>query len=62
MKIGGTGKTYLYNGIAAYYRAQGKVVICVATSGIAAVLLDGGQQLILSLRFPYILLQNQPVE
>ena len=43
MKIGGTGKTYLYNGIAAYYRAQGKVVICVATSGIAAVLLDGGQ-------------------
>ncbi len=39
---GGTGKTFLYNTILAYYRANNKQVIAVASSGIAATLLDGG--------------------
>jgi hypothetical protein len=39
----GTGKTFLYRAIAAYFRAQGKVVLCVASSGIAAQLLPGGR-------------------
>lgn len=38
----GTGKTFLYNALCSHYRAQGKIVICVASSGIAAQLLPGG--------------------
>jgi len=40
---GGTGKTFLYRGLAAHFRTQGKVVLCVASSGIAALLLPGGR-------------------
>ncbi|XP_048611725.1 ATP-dependent DNA helicase pif1-like [Brassica napus] len=39
---GGTGKTYLYNTIIAKLRSVGKVVVPVASSGIAALLLPGG--------------------
>ena len=39
----GTGKTFLYNYLCCYYRGQGKIVICVASSGIASLLLPGGQ-------------------
>ena len=39
---GGCGKTYICNTIAAAVHAQGKVVLCVASSAIAALLLDGG--------------------
>lgn len=37
----GTGKTFLYSVICNYYRAQGKIVLCVASSGIASLLLPG---------------------
>ena len=40
---GGTGKTFVYNTICAKIRSQGKIVLCVASSGIAAVLLSGGR-------------------
>ena len=40
---GGGGKTYVCNTIAADVRAMGKVALCVASSGIAALLLDGGR-------------------
>src|SRR6202165_293499 len=40
---GGTRKTFLYKGVAAYFRSQGKVVLCVASSDIAALLLPGGR-------------------
>lgn len=40
---GGTGKTFLYKGIAAYFRARNRAVLCVASSGIAALLLPGGR-------------------
>jgi hypothetical protein len=40
---GGCGKTFVCNTIAAAVRAKGKVALCVASSGIAALLLDGGQ-------------------
>lgn len=39
----GTGKTYLYKCLCSYLRANGKVVLCVASSGIAAQLLPGGR-------------------
>jgi len=40
---GGCGKTFVCNTIAAAVHAQGKVALCVASSGIAALLLDGGR-------------------
>jgi hypothetical protein len=39
----GTGKTFLYRCICSSLRAQGKIVLCVASSGIAAQLLPGGK-------------------
>jgi PIF1-like helicase/Helitron helicase-like domain at N-terminus len=40
---GGGGKTYVCNTIAAAVRSKGKVALCVASSGIASLLLDGGR-------------------
>jgi hypothetical protein len=40
---GGTGKTFVYNTLCYALRAQGKIVLCVASSGIAALLLIGGR-------------------
>jgi hypothetical protein len=40
---GGTGKTFLYSCLFSTVRAQGRVAIVVASSGIAALLLDGGR-------------------
>jgi len=39
----GTGKTFLYNCLWSHFRSQGKIVLCVASSGIAAQLLPGGR-------------------
>ncbi|XP_038685799.1 uncharacterized protein LOC119985580 [Tripterygium wilfordii] len=40
---GGTGKTFLYNAIISSLRSQGKIVLAVASSGIASLLLPGGR-------------------
>jgi len=40
---GGCGKTFLCNNIAAEVRRRGQVALYVASSGIAALLLDGGR-------------------
>ena len=39
---GGAGKTFTYNHLLAWTRAQGKVALAVASSGLAAQLLEGG--------------------
>ena len=39
---GGTGKTFLYTAVCRAMRARGNIVLCVASSGIAALLLPGG--------------------
>jgi hypothetical protein len=39
----GTGKTFVYNTLAMKIRSEEKIVICVASSGIAAQLLVGGR-------------------
>ena len=39
----GTGKTFCYNSICHKLRGDGKIVLCVASSGIAALLLQGGR-------------------
>ncbi|GKB98083.1 ATP-dependent DNA helicase PIF1-like protein [Tanacetum coccineum] len=40
---GGTGKTYLYKTMSAALRSQGEIVLNVASSGIADLLLEGGR-------------------
>jgi hypothetical protein len=40
---GGTGKTFVYQAISHAIRGQGKIVLCVASSGIASILLPGGR-------------------
>ena len=40
---GGTGKTYLYKTIIARLRGEGKIVLAVASSSIAALLLPSGR-------------------
>jgi len=40
---GGTGKTFLYSCLLSTVRAQGRVAVTVASSGIAALLLDEGR-------------------
>ena len=41
--LGGTGKTFLYNTLCYHLYSQGKIVIAVASSGIASLLLPGGR-------------------
>ena len=40
---GGTGKTFLYKTLCHRVRANGWIILCVASSGIAALLLPGGR-------------------
>ena len=40
---GGTGKTFLYKVICSKLRGDGAIVLCTASSGIAALLLPGGR-------------------
>ncbi|KAK9069335.1 hypothetical protein SSX86_011237 [Deinandra increscens subsp. villosa] len=40
---GGTGKTFLWNTLSASIRSKGKIVLNVASSGIASLLLPGGR-------------------
>ncbi|XP_076916527.1 uncharacterized protein LOC143576283 [Bidens hawaiensis] len=40
---GGTGKTFLWKTLSASLRSEGKVVLSVASSGIASLLLSGGR-------------------
>ncbi|KAL6299926.1 PIF1-like helicase-domain-containing protein, partial [Sparassis latifolia] len=40
---GGTGKTFVYNTVCNKVRSEGWIVLCVASSGIAALLLKGGR-------------------
>ena len=41
--FGGCGKTYLYQVICHAVRAQGIIILCVASTGLACLLLPGGQ-------------------
>ncbi|XP_076911702.1 uncharacterized protein LOC143569755 [Bidens hawaiensis] len=40
---GGTGKTYLWKTLCTSIRSQGKIVLSIASSGIASLLLSGGR-------------------
>ena len=40
---GGTGKTFVYNTLLSYVRSKGDITFAVASSRIAALLLNGGR-------------------
>lgn len=40
---GGTGKSFVYNMVCHKLQSEGTIILCVASSGIAALLLKGGQ-------------------
>ncbi|KAK7266729.1 hypothetical protein RIF29_19380 [Crotalaria pallida] len=42
---GGTGKTFLWHALTANLRSKGEIVLCVASSGIAATLLPDNSTL-----------------
>lgn len=50
--LGGTGKTFVYNTILSHVRAQNKVGLALASSGIAALLLEGGRTAHSRLKIP----------
>jgi hypothetical protein len=50
--LGGTGKTFLYSYLLSTVCAEGWVVIIVASSGITALLLDGGRTAHLHFKIP----------
>lgn len=54
----GTGKTFVYNTIAAKCRSLGHIVIAVASSGIASQLLDGGRTAHSTFGIPLDVLEN----
>ena len=41
--FGGTGKTFIWRTIASSLRAENQIIIIVASSGIASLLLPGGR-------------------
>ena len=49
---GGTGKTFLYNTMLAKLRSQGQIELAMASSGIAALLLQGGRTVHSRLKIP----------
>ena len=40
---GGTGKTFIYNTVCCKLRSEGKIILCVSSSGISALLIRGGR-------------------
>ena len=55
---GGTGKTLLWKTIITYLRAEGKIVLAVASSGIASLLLPGGTTAHSKFKIPLIVDDN----
>ncbi|UYV80906.1 hypothetical protein LAZ67_19002143 [Cordylochernes scorpioides] len=55
---GGTGKTYVYNTLIHCVRAVVKIVIPLASTGIAVTLLSGGQTVHFRFKLPIPLLEN----
>ena len=49
---GGTGKMFVYKTVCHRLRSEGKIVLCVASSGIAALLLPGGRTAHSTFRIP----------
>ncbi|KIH68828.1 hypothetical protein ANCDUO_00835 [Ancylostoma duodenale] len=57
--LGGTGKTFLVNLLLAEIRKRNEIAVAVASSGIAATLLDGGRTAHSALKLPLDLARSQ---
>jgi hypothetical protein len=55
---GETGKTYVYNTLCYALRAKGTIILCVASSGIAALILMGGHTSHFHLKIPIAVDEN----
>lgn len=55
---GGTGKTYLWNALSFRFRSEGKIIINVALSGIASLLLPGGKTAHSQFSIPLVVLED----
>ena len=55
---GGTGKTYLWKAITTKLHSNGKIILAVASSGIAALLLEGGRTAHSRFNIPLILTEE----
>ncbi|XP_050255276.1 uncharacterized protein LOC126701205 [Quercus robur] len=55
---GGTGKTYLWKTLIACLHSQGKIVLAIASSGIAALLLPGGRTAHSKFQIPIIVTEE----
>jgi hypothetical protein len=55
---GGTGKTYLWNALSFKLRSEGKIVLNVASSGIASLLLPGGKTAHSQFAIPLVLIEE----
>jgi len=55
---GGTGKTFMWSTLSSALRSQGKIVLTVASSGIASLLLPGGRTAHSKFRIPIPILEN----
>ena len=51
----GTGKTFLYKVLCNYFRSKGKILLCVASSRIVALLLPGGRTLHSRFKIPIVI-------
>ena len=59
---GGTGKTYLWKAITTKLRSEGKIVLAVASCGIAALLLQGGRTAHSRFRIPLNITEESTCE
>jgi hypothetical protein len=56
--FGGTGKTYLWSALSFKLRSEGKIVLNVASSGIASLLLPGGRIAHSQFAIPLVLVEE----
>lgn len=55
---GGTGKTHLENLLLAFVRERGDIALAVASTGISAIILDGGRTAYSRFKIPIDVLSN----
>lgn len=55
----GSGKTYIWRALSSILRSKGEIVLTVASNGIAALLIPGGELLNLGLQFQLMLMRIQ---
>ena len=59
--FGGCGKTYLYQPICHAIQAQGDIILCVASTGLACLLLPGGQTAHSMFKIPIDILDDNSI-